>query len=193
MRFFDIGFTEVSNSKGNKRKAFKGIASWSCDHIVSFQRTGHQASFPILLLCLDRADSEEGLSYNNVALDKEKMGVEQSSGMNLHGCYFFHRRETEAERSLVFFTTFHFPETGEVKQVKYLLSSKKSKDSQMGHRGYTFVSMVTRKPRPSSPSSWCPVRSAGRGEENGESCPRMGPSSRVRGQESPATQGLAPS
>lgn len=60
---------------------------------------------PSLFCCCvwNRADSEEGLSHNCVALDKERMGAEQSSRMNLHGYYFFHRREMEAERSLVFF------------------------------------------------------------------------------------------
>lgn len=60
---------------------------------------------PSLFCCCvwNRADSEEGLSHNCVALDKKRMGAEQSSRMNLHGYYLFHRREMEAERSLVFF------------------------------------------------------------------------------------------
>lgn len=72
---------------------------------------------PSLFCCCvwNRADSEEGLSHNCVALDKDRMGAEQSSRMNLHGYYFFHRREMEAERSLVFFTTFRFSETGKEK------------------------------------------------------------------------------
>lgn len=103
MHFFDFGFTEVTNSKGNKRKALKGIAS--CPAITLWVSREQGIRLPSLFCCCvwNMADSEEGLSHNCVPLDKERIGAEQSSRMNLHGYYFFHRREMEAERSLVFF------------------------------------------------------------------------------------------